>query len=112
MHHFKAPSTSTLVWNVALAKVVADMIIFDPPYLSLFFSFSTVMDGGDFQEVKSKMSQEFKHTYITDIVIWTPIQLINFRYLPVLYQPLLVNSVNVFWNGYLSFVQNRQKQKE
>ena len=107
-HHLKAPNTSTLLWNVTLAKVGADMIIFDPPYLSLFFSFSTLMAGGDLKDLNSKISQEFKHTYIADVAVWTPIQLINFRYLPVLYQPILVNSVNVGWNAYLSFVQNRK----
>ena len=65
------------------------------------------MAGGDIKEIRSRLSQEFKHTYITDVLIWSPIQLINFRYLPVLYQPILVNSVSVFWNGYLSYVQNK-----
>jgi hypothetical protein len=107
MHGLKAPDTTTLVWNVTLAKVAADMIIFDPPYLGLFFSYSTLMTDGKVDGIKSRLSHEFTNTYLADILIWTPIQLLNFRYLPVLYQPILVNGVNVFWNAYLSFVQNR-----
>ena len=52
MHRLKAPDTSTLVWNVTLTKVAADMIIFDPPYLGLFFSYSTLMTDGNINGIQ------------------------------------------------------------
>lgn len=56
----------------------------------------------------SLCAKELPHTYLVDVALWTPVQLINFRFVPVLYQPLLVNGVNTGWNAYLSFVQNKE----
>lgn len=67
------------------------------------------MSGGSLSQVKEHLAHEFKNTYLIDLAIWTPVQLFNFRYVPVLYQPVVVNCVNVGWNAYLSFVQNRDK---
>ena len=87
--------------------VAADMLIFDPPYLSLFFSYTNLLSGYSLRESMSLCAKELPHTYLVDVALWTPIQLINFRFVPVLYQPLLVNGVNTGWNAYLSFVQNK-----
>jgi hypothetical protein len=103
-----ALSNERKVWHVTLAKVAADMIVFDPPYLSLFFSSTTLMSGGSVKDAKETIKKEFGHTYVIDLAVWVPVQLMNFRYIPVLYQPILVNTVNLGWNSYLSFVKNPQ----
>ena len=51
------------------------------------------------------MQNDFIGTYLWDVKIWTPIQLANFRFVPVTFQPVFVNSVNIFWNAFLSHVQ-------
>jgi hypothetical protein len=87
------------------------MFIFDPPYLSLFFTSTTLLSGGNLQDVQQQLTKELPHTYLVDLGVWTPVQLFNFRYVPVLYQPVLVNCVNTGWNAYLSFIQHRELQE-
>lgn len=45
-------------------------------------------------------------TYAADCVVWPPLQLINFTFIPVQYQVLYVNICNLFWNTFLSFMAN------
>lgn len=46
-------------------------------------------------------------TYITDCVVWPPLQLINFSLVPLKYQVLYVNAVNLAWNTFLSLMANK-----
>eukprot|EP01111_Echinosteliopsis_oligospora_P003520 TRINITY_DN1553_c0_g1_i1.p1 TRINITY_DN1553_c0_g1~~TRINITY_DN1553_c0_g1_i1.p1 ORF type:complete len:296 (-),score=55.94 TRINITY_DN1553_c0_g1_i1:15-902(-) len=45
-------------------------------------------------------------TYIADCVVWPPLQLINFTFIPLRFQVLYVNMCNLFWNTFLSFMAN------
>ncbi|KAJ3027398.1 UNVERIFIED_CONTAM: hypothetical protein HDU68_003911 [Siphonaria sp. JEL0065] len=99
-------SKRQMVWNVALAKVAADNFIFEPPYLSLFFLSTHTMSGASLKEAWNHLKADFSVTYITDILIWTPIQLINFRFIPVHFQPQFVNAFNIGWNAFLSYMKH------
>ncbi|KND01048.1 uncharacterized protein SPPG_04141 [Spizellomyces punctatus DAOM BR117] len=101
---------SNLKWKIALTKVVADMVIFDPPFLGFFFISTHLLSGYSFQSGVEQMKRDVLPTYAVDVAVWTPIQLVNFRWIPVLYQPVVVNSVNVGWNAYLSYVKHRDEK--
>jgi hypothetical protein len=58
------------------------------------------------------MKRDVLPTYWVDIQVWTPVQMVNFRYVPVSWQPVVVNVANVGWNAYLSYVQNRNDVQE
>jgi hypothetical protein len=45
-------------------------------------------------------------TYIADWVVWPPLQLVNFTFVPLRYQVLYVNVCNLMWNTFLSFMAN------
>ena len=47
-------------------------------------------------------------TYVSDSIVWPPLQLINFSFVPVRYQFLYVNTCNLFWNTFLSYVANKK----
>ena len=46
-------------------------------------------------------------TYLTDCIVWPPIQLINFTFIPVRFQFLYVNFANLGWNTFLSLMANK-----
>ncbi|KAI9099317.1 hypothetical protein DFS34DRAFT_63740 [Phlyctochytrium arcticum] len=100
-------SKTSLKWKIAITKVGADMVIFDPPYLGLFFISTHLLGGHSFASGIEQMKREVLPTYAVDVAVWTPVQLANFRWVPVLYQPVVVNTVNVGWNAYLSYVKHR-----
>jgi len=45
-------------------------------------------------------------TYIADWIVWPPLQLVNFTFIPLRYQVLYVNVCNLLWNTFLSFMAN------
>jgi hypothetical protein len=42
-----------------------------------------------------------------DCVVWPPLQLINFTFVPLQYRVLYVNVANLFWNTFLSLQANK-----
>lgn len=96
-------------WKIIGFKLVADTILFDPLYLSLFFTTTGLMEGKQFPEITQKLQKDLLPTYLIDIFVWAPVQTANFRFVPVAYQALIVQSCNVVWNAYLSFVQHRSE---
>lgn len=98
-------------WKIIGFKLVADTILFDPIYLSLFFTTTGLMEGKRMPEIGQKLRQDLLPTYLIDVFVWAPVQTANFRFVPVAYQALIVQSCNVVWNAYLSFVQHRSDTK-
>lgn len=99
------------VWEIIGFKLAADCFLFDPAYLALFFTTTNAMEGRGPSEILSKLRTDLLPTYLVDIAVWLPIQTVNFRWVPVVYQALFVQSCNIGWNAYLSFVQHRSENK-
>lgn len=95
------------VWEIIGFKLAADCFLFDPAYLALFFTATNAMEGRGPTEIAAKLRTDLLPTYLVDIAVWLPIQTINFRWVPVVYQAIFVQSCNIGWNAYLSFVQHR-----
>lgn len=108
VHHATASARSHILrsWKILSFKLFADMFLFDPLYLALFFTATSLIEGRSMRVAREKLRDDFLKTYLIDVAVWLPIQAVNFRFIPVIYQPLLVQAVNVGWNAYLSFVQH------
>ena len=97
------------VWEIIGFKLAADCFLFDPAYLALFFTATNAMEGRGPSEIATKLKTDLLPTYLVDIAVWLPIQTVNFWWVPVVYQALFVQSCNIGWNAYLSFVQHRSE---
>lgn len=93
-------------WKIIGFKLFADCALFDPAYLSLFFTATSAMEGKSLGDIWLKLKQDLGKTYLIDVAVWFPIQTVNFRWIPVPYQPIVVQTCNIGWNAYLSFVQH------
>jgi hypothetical protein len=51
-------------------------------------------------------------TYFTDCLVWPPLQLINFTFVPLRFQFLFVNVANLAWNTFLSLMANKRDHGE
>ena len=101
-------STHLRTWKIIGFKLAMDTFVFDPLYLTMFFATTSVMENRATGEIGKKLREDLMATWIVDIAVWTPIQTMNFRWIPVLYQALVVQSCNIGWNAYLSFVQHHK----
>lgn len=68
--------------------------------------------GLTWEDISRKSWQHTKNvyveTYLTDCVVWPPLQLINFTFVPVRFQFLFVNFANLAWNTFLSLMANKK----
>ena len=93
-------------WKMIGFKLAMDTFVFDPAYLTLFFTVTSIMEGKTLRDVAWRLREDLARTWLIDVAVWTPIQTANFRFVPVHYQALVVQSCNIGWNAYLSFVQH------
>jgi protein Mpv17 len=90
------------VWGAPIFKVLADEVVLDPPFLSMFFAYMNICEGGTIDTFWDKIRSEFVTSWLTSLVLWPPIMLLTFRYLPVYATAPIVNAVSVAWDGFLS----------
>ena len=50
----------------------------------------------------------YLETYLYDCIVWPPLQLINFTFIPLRFQFLFVNIANIGWNTFLSLMANKK----
>lgn len=91
--------------NVGM-KVLLDTTIFNPIFLIVFFSSVSLMEGLTFKDIGAKLYRDFVPSYVVDCSIWPPIQTLNFRFVPVKFQLLVVNLGCYFDDVFLSYVQH------
>jgi len=90
------------------AKVFADQVIFELPYLAFFFTATTLLSGDKLRDAKQKIQDEYVSTYIVDCAVWPLAQVLNFRFVAPKFQAAVVNVFSLSWISYLSYVQHRE----
>lgn len=98
--------------GVAIRKVFIDQFIFAPSFLVMILVTVGAMQGKSWDNIKVDLSSNYLDVLKTNYFIWPWVQLVNFYYVPLQYQVLLVQSVALFWNTYLSWKTNRRKVLE
>lgn len=64
------------------------------------------------EEVAPHLRAVYEETYLMDCKVWIPIQLLNFRFVPLRFQVLFTNAASLLWNVYLSLMASSIHDKE
>nr|CAD7433719.1 unnamed protein product [Timema monikensis] len=88
-------------------KVLMDQIIAAPLLLAIVLTTITLLFGQDLAGVRAKFRQDYLAVLITNYQVWPIVQLANFYFVPLQYRVLLVQTIAIFWNTYLSTKANR-----
>lgn len=94
-----------------LYKVLLDTAIFNPLFLIIFFTSVSTFEGFSQHYMYQKLRRDFVPSYMVDSSIWPFIQLVNFKYVNVNYQLLLVNLFCFFDDVFISYVQHNGMPK-
>ncbi|XP_031769638.1 protein Mpv17 [Galleria mellonella] len=98
--------------SVTIKKVFIDQLVFAPAFLFLILSAVGTMQGKPWDIVKKDIHANYCDVLKTNYYIWPWVQIVNFYYVPLQYQVLLVQIVALFWNTYLSWKTNRKQLLE
>nr|CAH7738445.1 unnamed protein product [Callosobruchus chinensis] len=94
--------------SIAVKKVAIDQLVFAPCFLALFVATVSTLDGRNWNETKKQLTHKYTDIYLTNLTIWPAVQLINFSFVPLRHQVLLVQSVAIVWNCYLSWKTHKE----
>ncbi|XP_020299403.1 protein Mpv17 isoform X2 [Pseudomyrmex gracilis] len=97
--------------SVAIKKVVCDQLLFAPTFLAVLLVIIGLSQGKDIERLKIKMSNEYNDILINNYKLWPMVQLVNFSLVPLHYQALVVQSVALLWNSYISYRTSLDKYK-
>mmetsp|Transcript_5003 Transcript_5003/g.4793 ORF Transcript_5003/g.4793 Transcript_5003/m.4793 type:complete len:130 (+) Transcript_5003:193-582(+) len=89
-----------------LAKVAVDQTYFSTFFLTYIFTVMPLMEGKTFEDSKQAVKEKLWPSLLTNWKIWPAVQFLNFYFIPVRFHLLVVNSVAVFWNAYISWMIN------
>jgi len=87
-------------------SVLYALTISDSIYNCGFYVYCDALEGKFFQI--NTFVEKFIPTQILNLKIWPILQYINFSIIPVKYRVLFDNTLSVFWNAYLSWIQNKK----
>ncbi|XP_053601404.1 protein Mpv17 [Plodia interpunctella] len=95
--------------SVAIKKVFVDQCVFAPVFLFILLSAVGTLQGKTLEHVEKDIRTNYLDVLKTNYFIWPWVQLANFYYVPLQYQVLIVQTVALFWNTYLSWKTNKDK---
>ncbi|CAH0558171.1 unnamed protein product [Brassicogethes aeneus] len=84
-------------------KVALDQLIFAPVFIAAIISVIDLSEGGEVRKIPCELGKKYPDILLANYKLWPWVQLVNFYFVPLKHQVLLVQSVAVLWNTYISF---------
>lgn len=104
-HTIARPGTVRFV----AAKVFADTAFFGPVHVAAFFSLLTLGEGGGFADIGAKLRADFLSTFTAELSVWPAAQALNFKFVPLQFQLLVVNTITILDAAFMSWVQHHDR---
>mmetsp|Transcript_12932 Transcript_12932/g.19642 ORF Transcript_12932/g.19642 Transcript_12932/m.19642 type:complete len:186 (-) Transcript_12932:192-749(-) len=101
----KMPGTKPVT---VASKVFIDQTIWNPIFGLMFFGYLNVMEGKSLKEYQDKIQADLKTAVMGSWAVWVPAHTINFAFIPPSQRLLYINSIQIGYNVFLSFLGNKK----
>jgi protein Mpv17 len=91
-----------------LSRVFLDQTVFAPSFIAVFFFSLEFMKQYDTKVSFLKLRTQYWDALKMNYLIWPTVQMANFFFVPLNYRLLVVNTVAIGWNGFLSYSSNKE----
>lgn len=95
-----------------LGRIAIDQSIGAPSCVFLVFVMNTILQFESFDQFVSRLKNQFFTTWFRGFQYWPFVHMINFGFVPLVYQPLFATLCSVYWNAVLSYYVNYPQQLE
>jgi hypothetical protein len=89
-----------------LGRIVIDQSIGAPTCVFLVFVMNTILQFESFENFVSRLKNQFFTTWFRGFQYWPFVHMINFGFIPLVYQPLFATICSVYWNAVISYYVN------
>lgn len=86
-------------------RVLADQIIGSPVSISLIFAAACLVRGQP-DHILPRIENQLLPTMLNGAMYWPFVHSLNFRFVPVLHQPVVAHVASLWWNAVLSYRAN------
>ncbi|KAK6057111.1 Mpv17 / PMP22 family protein [Cooperia oncophora] len=95
-----------------LKRMLVDQFAFAPFFNAVILFNLRILEGYGIEKSWSKMKEDWWTIYSTSLKIWPAVQLANFYLIPLNMRVIVVQSVALFWNTYLSFKTQKRMESD
>ncbi len=93
---------------VLLKKLLFDAFMFSPIYISLFYLFQSRFEQTSVEDSLGKLSSSGGVLWVGETLLWTPLQYVNFRFVPLSLRVAYDNLVSFCFDIFYSTVYHHQ----
>jgi len=105
----KLPGTQPLT---VASKVLIDQTIWNPIFGLMFFGYLNACEGKSFSDYKQKIEADLATAVMGSWAVWVPAHTINFAFIPPQQRLLYINSIQIGYNIFLSFLGNKKVEQD
>ncbi len=86
----------------AAVKVAADQTLFGPLVIGGFMTYSALVQGRGTAGAAEALNKNYWDVLVANWMVWPALQLVNFKFVPLQLQILVMNTAVVGWSTYLA----------
>jgi protein Mpv17 len=105
----KLPGTSPIT---VASKVAIDQTIWNPIFGCMFFGYLSLMEGKSWTDYTNKLKADLQTAVMGSWAVWVPAHTINFAFVPPQQRLLYINTIQIGYNVFLSFLGNKDVEPE
>mmetsp|Transcript_29453 Transcript_29453/g.67725 ORF Transcript_29453/g.67725 Transcript_29453/m.67725 type:complete len:182 (-) Transcript_29453:285-830(-) len=105
----KLPGTKPVT---VATKVAIDQTLWNPIFGCMFFGYLNLMEGKSFQTYTNKLKADLPTAVMGSWAVWVPAHTVNFAFIPPSQRLLYINTIQIGYNIFLSFLGNKEVKPE
>ncbi|CRG97799.1 conserved Plasmodium membrane protein, unknown function [Plasmodium gallinaceum] len=107
LSNFIKSKPNTFIYK-SLFPTLFDNFIFGPIHLAVFFFYNGILKNQKKSEIVDKIVNTGIKVFLVSLMTWTPLTLVNFIFVPRIYQATVVFFADFFWVIFLSWCANKK----
>ena len=88
-------------------QVVIDQVFWAPIFTLIFFTWIGITSGASPSEIATKIKSDLIQGVVGSWTVWPLAHTINFKYVPTEQRLLYINSIQIFYNVFLSIIGSK-----
>merc|ERR1712227_324063 len=100
----KMPGTKPVT---VASKVLIDQVFWNPIFGIMFFSYLGAAEGKSPDQIVDKIKADLQTAVMGSWAVWMPAHTVNFAFIPPSQRLLYINTIQIFYNIFLSFLGNK-----